>query len=161
MKLEDIWQAYRSSLKAFLHSRLHNPSDVDDLLQEIMLKSHQKLSQLQSKDNIKAWLFQIAKHSLIDFYRKQGHQQTIEKAEPWLAEHPENDADKQIEQIKTKLSRCIEPFLSPLPQRSAELVRAIDLNGQSQKHYAKEQGLSYSTLKSQVQKARSAHRYCR
>ncbi len=32
MKLEDVWSAYRSQLKAFLHSKVSNSADVEGLL---------------------------------------------------------------------------------------------------------------------------------
>ena len=53
------------------------------------------------------------------------------------------------------LSHCIEPFLKVLPEELADLLRSIDLEGKSQKAYAQEMGISYSTLKSRVQKGRS------
>ena len=35
MKVEEVWSGYSASLKAFLHSRVSDPDEVDDLLQEI------------------------------------------------------------------------------------------------------------------------------
>jgi len=49
---------------------------------------------------------------------------------------------------------CIEPFIQGLPDKYANLLRSIELNGQSQKEYAEQNNLSYSTLKSRVQKSR-------
>lgn len=43
MNAEAIWQEYQMSLKAFLHKNVANPDDVDDLLQDILLKSYQNL----------------------------------------------------------------------------------------------------------------------
>ncbi|MEM9091559.1 MAG: sigma factor-like helix-turn-helix DNA-binding protein, partial [Cyanobacteria bacterium P01_F01_bin.53] len=54
-----------------------------------------------------------------------------------------------------ELSNCIEPFIKALPKKSALLLEEIDLKGKSQKEYAQSQGISYSTLKSRVQKSRA------
>lgn len=147
MKLENIWNEYRHSLKAFLHSKISNHADVDDLLQEILIKTHQNLSQVRAKDSLKSWLFQIANHAIIDFYRRNGRTKEVEQSDLWFDE-PEAD-------IKQEMSHCIEPFIQALGNERAELLMAIDLNGVSQKDTAESLGISYSTLKSRVQKART------
>ena len=144
MNLEIIWAEYRASLKAFLHSKVSNAADVDDLLQDILFKTYQNLSKVRENESIKSWLFQIANHSIIDFYRRNGRSNELKQSE-------EMDGDYNI---KNELSHCIAPFIQALDQHSSELLTAIDLNNQSQKAYAQSQGISYSTLKSQVQKAR-------
>lgn len=68
--IEDIWAEYRTVLKAFLHRRVSDADDVDDLLQEILIKTHTHLGDLREGESIKTWLFQIARNATIDFYRK-------------------------------------------------------------------------------------------
>jgi RNA polymerase sigma-70 factor (ECF subfamily) len=96
--------------------------------------------------SIKSWLFQVANHTIIDFYRKNGRQKDLTEEDLWFSE-PESD-------VKQELSQCVDPFVKALSHDSADLLMAIDLNGESQKVYAETLGISYSTLKSRVQKAR-------
>lgn len=152
MTLEAIWQEYRSSLRAFLYSKISNAADVDDLLQDILIKTHQNLSKVRAEESIKSWLFQIANHSIIDFYRRNKTFSELNQEEAvsetvWLKAQERN--------IKQELSVCIEPFIQALDERDAELLTAIDINGESQRQYAESLGISYSTLKSRVQKARA------
>ena len=150
-QLDQIWQEYRQALKAFLHTKVSCPDDVDDLLQEVLLKSFIKLDSLKDAASIKAWLFQIANHSVIDFYRKNAN-----KAESLAnGKEDESDTDEVLDnRIKTDLSPCVLPFISALPDAQAELLKAIELDNISQKAYAELKGIPYSTLKSQVKKAR-------
>ena len=149
-QLESIWSEYKSALKAFLHSKIADHADVDDLLQEILIKTYHNLPKVRGAGSIKAWLFQVANNAIIDFYRakgrKLGHEENLVAEDLWYGE-PEQD-------IKTELSHCIEPFLQCLSESSAELLMHFDLNGESQKDYAESHNISYSTLKSRVQKAR-------
>ena len=41
LKLEDVWTQYQQAVKSFLHSKVSNPDDVDDLQQEILIKTYQ------------------------------------------------------------------------------------------------------------------------
>lgn len=150
MNLEKIWALYKSSLKAFLLSKVSNPADVDDLLQEILIKTHNNLNSLRQTNSVKSWLFQVANRTIIDFYRKKNGPAILDNEALWYGE--------QEPGIKFELSQCIEPFLMMLPEEQAALLRNVELNGKSQKIYAQELGLSYSTLKSRVQKARTALR---
>ena len=147
MKLDEIWPSYRSSIKALLHSKVSDPDDVDDLLQEVLIKTHSNIGNLRKEESVKSWLFQITARTTIDYYRKKSRIHEIEAENLWFGESERN--------IKADISPCVEPFLKTLPEKTANLLRAIDLQGIPQKSYAQELGISYSTLKSQVQKARS------
>jgi len=147
MNVESVWSEYRASIKAFLHSKVSNPDEVDDLLQDILTKTYKNLHRVKSESSIKSWLFQIASHAIIDFYRERGKSSSLSADDLWYVEN-----DISIEQ---SLSHCIKPFINALPKEAAALLTAIDIQGQSQKEYAKNVGVSYSTLKSRVQKARS------
>jgi len=148
MNLESIWQEYSTSLRGFLYSRVSNDADVEDLLQEVLIKTYQNLDTVSSSEKIKPWLFQLTNNTIIDFYRKKGRTRDVSAANLWYAE---ND-DVAVEQA---LAQCVEPFIRALPKKSADLLLAIDIEGQSQKDYAEKAGISYSTLKSQVQRGRA------
>ena len=151
LSLEQVWAEYQQALKAFLYSKVSQPDDVDDLLQEILLKTYQNLETVKDSDSIKAWLFQLANRTIIDFYRKRARDQryrSIDAEELWFAELDQNTEFKQ------QLAQCIEPFIQALPEKNASLLLAVDIEGQSQKELALSQNKSYSTIKSQVQRSR-------
>lgn len=164
MNLEKIWAEYRTSLKAFLHSKVSNEADVEDLLQDILIKTHQHLHTVRSEKAVKSWLFQIASHTITDYYRRNGKVKHIE----WEAYVVSEDGDKNltnelkqgdqqdsVQELKQALAHCIEPFVHALSADNNRLLTAIELNGMSQKEYAAANGIHYSTLKSRVKKARS------
>ncbi|WP_299011389.1 RNA polymerase sigma factor SigZ [uncultured Shewanella sp.] len=164
MTLEKIWNEYRLNLKAFLHTKIANEADVEDVLQDILIKTHQHLHTVRTETSVKAWLFQIARNAISDHYRRHSKITQIALDE-WLTVsdkgddiHPlsvhSNKADMN-EQVKQELIHCIEPFVHGLSTESRQLLIAIELNGMSQKAYATSHGIAYSTLKSRVKKART------
>ncbi|OCQ21177.1 RNA polymerase sigma factor SigZ [Pseudoalteromonas luteoviolacea] len=146
MTIEQIWAQYRQSLKAFLHTKVANPEDVEDLLQDVLLKTHLAIKNLHKPTSIKAWLFQIAHNTVVDYYRKNGMNNNAQQEVSWYTEEERN--------VKKELAQCIKPFIQELPEQSAFLLEVIELEGKTQKQLANEMDVSYSTLKSQVQKAR-------
>ena len=145
MNVETVISEYQSSLRAFLQSRLRNASDVDDVLQDALMKTFRNISSLKSGDKIKPWLFQIANNALIDHYRRAKRDNSISAENLWY------DDDENSQHA---FEGCLEPFLSALPPEAGDLLRKIEIEGVSQKDYAEEIGISYSTLKSRVQSSR-------
>ncbi len=156
MNIDKIWLEYQSALKRFLHSKVNNEADVDDLLQDILIKTHHNLHTINDHRNVKAWLFQVANNTIVDFYRKQGRNKQVTHDAPWLLEAEPDDSSNNASQVKRDLSECIAPFIDALPTEQAALLRTIDIDNKSQKAYAEELGISYSTLKSRVQKSRNS-----
>ncbi|WP_170330803.1 RNA polymerase sigma factor SigZ [Ruegeria arenilitoris] len=144
--LESVWSEYRASLLAFLRTKVSNQEDADDLLQEILLKTHKSLASLDKVESLKAWLFQIANNAITDFYRAKGRRNTIHPDDLWHSELDEED--------QHVLEGCVGPFIGALPPEMGSLLRKVDLQGVPQKDHADELGISYSTLKSQVQASR-------
>ena len=146
MDIKQLWREYSDQLRQFLQSRMHDSSEVDDLLQEISIKTSSGMSSLQDNDKIQQWLFQTAHRTIIDFYRKNGRDRDLSADDLW---YRQDDPD-----TLQSLERCVEPFIAALPADTAHLLTAIDIEGQSQKNYAAENGMSYSTLKSRVKSGR-------
>ena len=146
MHIDDIWPKYRARLKAFLHARVSNPADVDDLLQDISIKVINGLPGLKDPARLQSWLFQTADRTIIDHYRRNVRS-TAHPDDLWYhRDDPETRQD---------LEGCVEPFIRGLSPDTADLLMAIDIHGMPQRDYAEAQGLSYSTLKSRVQKGRA------
>ena len=144
--LEEVWTEYRFALRAFLLKRVADPDDVDDLLQEVLIRTHRGLPKLRDPENLRSWLFRISRNVTTDFYRRRGGRTNVHPDDLWYG--------KNEPETLTQLENCVLPFLNGLPDAEANLLRAIDLGDVSQKDYAASHGISYSTLKSRVQSAR-------
>lgn len=144
--IDSIWTRYGAALRRFLQNRVADPDDVEDLLQEVLIRTHAALPRLRDPDRVGPWLFRVARNASIDFYRSRGRDAAIRAEDLW---YEAEEAD-----VLADFETCVLPFLSALPADEAELLRAIDIEGMAQKTYAERQGISYSTLKSRVQAAR-------
>ena len=63
------WRAHQAELRAFLIHRARNAEEGDDLLQEVFLKAMLQGQAFCGLDQPSAWLFQVARHLLIDRLR--------------------------------------------------------------------------------------------
>lgn len=72
-----IQKKYDRRLHAFIRTRIHNPSDVDDVLQEAWMGFVKSAPNFQAGKDLFNYLCAIASFKSIDYLRKQGRRKAI------------------------------------------------------------------------------------
>lgn len=139
------WDSHESELRAWLRSRLGNPHDAEDMLQDLFLKAMRQDRTFCEIANARAWLFEVARNALADRLRLKKEQ--VELPDDLAAEHEEMPTVES-------LAACLPRALSELSEEDREALTQCDLEGMSQEDYAHLKGLSLPGAKSRVQRAR-------
>ena len=146
MKTEAIWSNFGNKLLGFIKARVSNTENAEDILQDVFVKIHQKSEQLKDETKLASWIYQITRNAIIDFYRK--------KKIP-LSEIEAVEMNEEIEvKSNPQFIKCLMPFIDELPAKYKDALIKTVYGEMSQKEYAKEINLSYSGVKSRVQRAR-------
>lgn len=147
MNTTAIWKEFSDQLLGFIKARVNNPLNAEDILQDVFVKIHQKTDQLSDGDKLASWVYQITRNAIIDFYRKKK-----------LPISDEIIFQEQIEEADSSLNpqfiNCLMPFINQLPEKYSDALNKTFYGDLSQKEYAEELGLSYTAVKSRVQRAR-------
>ncbi len=143
------WQAHESELRGYLIHRLADVAAAEDLLQDVFVKALAQGRAFCRLDNQRAWLFQVARNALVDRFR------ALRPAEPL----PEDLADESAAGLPglapvDALSECVARVLTELAAADAEILRACDLDGQTQREFAASHRLTLPAAKSRLQRAR-------
>lgn len=147
--LNDVWNEFSGQIRGYLLKKVKVEDDADDLVQEIFIKIHKNLAQLEDEKKLAPWIYQIVRNSLTDYYRKRD----IETSE--LDE--ENTASLELETddiYSACVSGCLKVFIDRLPEKYKDPLVLSDLKELKQKDIAEQMNLSYSGLKSRVQRGR-------
>lgn len=142
----DRWRSLDAALHGFFAARVADPQARADLVQEVLLRIHERREQLREEDRFEAWAFRIARNALIDHYRRHRPSEEL----PELAE-PEPE---RVDQNAELLGAWLRARISELPDSYREALELIELRGLSQREAAERLGVPYSTLKSRVQRGR-------
>jgi RNA polymerase sigma-70 factor, ECF subfamily len=140
--------AFSTKLRAFIRRRVRDDVTADDLTQETMLKVFRSREALRDGQRIEAWLYRIARTTLIDFYRRQ---------RPGL-ELPSNLADAPAEpadEVTVAMTSSLRIFLEELPEAYREPVRLAEFEGLPLAKIALRMGLSLTAVKSRVRRGRT------
>lgn len=153
----EIWRDVRDGLRAFIAKRVANQAEVEDILQEVFLRVHRRLDRLNDPDRVVAWLYQIARNAIIDYYRSPERRRelpvglAVDMERNTAASMP---AEDESGQFRTELAACLRPMLDRLSKDNRDAVTMVELEGLTQEAAAKRLGLSVSGMKSRVQRGR-------
>jgi len=118
--------AHRRAFKAFLVSRVGNPADAEDLLQNGLIKALQRADDLKSGEKSVAWFYRILRNVIVDHARSRNAARRREDA--WSTDAIALADDVDAERL---LCGCFAHLLPSLKPTHAELLRRVDLEGRS------------------------------
>ncbi len=139
-----IQELYRP-LFYYVKKRINSQEDAEDLTQEIFLKLAK--SNINSIDNVKSWVYTIAKNTITDYYRKK-KVYTEEVNEETIKDEYNDD------NIVQELSGCITAYVEKLPEDYIEIMRLSELEDIPQKEIAEKLNMNYVTVRSKIQRGR-------
>ncbi|PKA84176.1 RNA polymerase sigma (SigZ) subunit [Ulvibacter sp. MAR_2010_11] len=139
-----VTQLY-NPLLGYVRSRVRNQEDAEDITQEVFFKLAK--SNNNGIDNLKSWVYTIAKNTITDYYRKrQLETYSIEK-DVYFDSDPIDDAGLE-------LSDCIRAFVNQLPEEYRDIMILSELKDIPQKEIASRLNINYVTVRSKVQRGR-------
>ena len=132
-----------SLLRPFLSRRLNSSSEVDDLLQEILISIHKARHTYDGERPYKPWAYAIAKFRLQDHLRAHYADQLHHAVE--LSE-VENDLQEPV----TKSGFTYESIsgeIEKLPPKQAAILQMMHQEGYTAKEVAEKIGMNESAVK--------------
>jgi len=148
-----LWSRHEAELRRWLLSRAPVKSDVDDLLQDVFLKTLQQGQRLADIAQPRAWLFEVTRNTLTDRLRVSRHSLPLPEDLDELPA-PTESADP----VDSLAQACLPRVLSELDPQDREVIELCDLQGMAQAEYARLKQLSLPAAKSRVQRARQRMR---
>ncbi len=150
MSTQQIWEQFNDRIFGFIFSKVKDEQIASDIQQEVFIKIHLNIDSLKNRDALAGWIFTITRNAIMDHFRSQ---KKAFKNHDVLEENME-----LLEGVESELEKCclgcLHLFIEDLPEKYKEAILATDLGSFSQKDYAEQIGISYSGLKSRVQRGR-------
>lgn len=124
MQIEILFHKYKEDVNNFLLYYLKT-TDIEDVLQETFIHAYKALSNQISISNERSWLISIARHTAIDFLRKEKSQ--IRKISK-LKNEPLHQAQLTIEE-KLQIDERNKMILNEIYQMKHSYQEVIILRG--------------------------------
>ena len=126
------WKELEQRLRPFVARRVASSVDIDDLVQEILVRLHQSVAGLRDEERFGGWVYRIAHSTIVDRARRQARAPQLITAA--ALEDAPHDAPEG--ELQSDLSDCVALFVSRLPSPYREAVILTELEGLTQKEAA-------------------------
>ena len=153
-QIAEAVEQQRSRLRNFIRRRVADPSDVEDILQEVFFELVEAYRLMKPIETASAWLFRVARNRIIDRFRKKKPEPladlNVESKEGELFSIedflPSPDAGPEAAYMRTVLIEELEAALEELPEDQRRVFIEHEIEGRSFKELAAETGVIINTL---------------
>jgi RNA polymerase sigma factor (sigma-70 family) len=153
-RISEVVKREQSRLRNFIHRRVPDPRDAEDILQDVFYKLVEANRLLMPIEHVTGWLFRVARNRITDLFRKKKPESFSDTAvrddddellqlEDLL---PSPDAGPAALYARNVILDELELALDELPREQREVFVAHELEGRSFKEMAAETGVSVNTL---------------
>src|SRR5438552_17525606 len=70
-RISEAVEQQRARLRNFIRSRVPDPSDAEDILQDVFFELVEAYRLMKPVEQVGAWLFRVARNRITDFFRKK------------------------------------------------------------------------------------------
>jgi len=153
-RISEVVKRERPRLRNFIRRRVPDPSDVEDILQDVFYRLVEANRLLMPIEHVTGWLFRVARNRITDLFRKKKPDLFSnaviedEEGEALRIEDllPSPDAGPEALYFRNLLLDELELAVDELPDEQREVFIAHELEGRSFKEMAAETGVSVNTL---------------
>jgi RNA polymerase sigma-70 factor, ECF subfamily len=151
-----LWTEFHAGLERFIAQRVNDAGDAEDVLQSLFLRLHRGLASGTEPTQARAWVYESARHAIIDFYRAKGRRRespsgSIEDLDALGT--PEGSANDWPLDDRS-LATCLPYFVRQLPPTFREALELTAIQGVAQREAAERVGISEPGMKARVQRGR-------
>jgi len=149
-EVSGVFEREQHRLLAFIRGKVHRLEDAEDIFQDVLLSTLERLSVTDPIENVAAWLYRAARNRIIDWYRKK---------KPIPVSFQEKDGDMSFRQLidesglnpeeaffkdllANEISKAVEAL--PAEQRNVFVWQAVE--GRSFREIAEKTGDPVNTL---------------
>jgi len=140
-----IYAHYQPHLENFFRARLGHSPNVEDLVSEVFKKALSGLDSFRWQGlSLSAWLYQISRNVLIDYFRKASRTQTVD-----ITKIPTPRAKSAgLEEAYIKNERCelLHQLLNELPKREQKIIYLKFFEGRTNRWIATKLNLSETNV---------------
>ena len=141
----------RDRFLGYVRKRVNDPELAEDILQDSLLRAIQAAPSLRQQDHLVPWFYSVLHNAIVDAYRRRGREHRLVSPLDGV------DAAQEVEDEAT-LCACLEPLVSTLKPEYAELIRSLELGGETPEAAARRLGVTSVNLRVRRHRARQALR---
>lgn len=130
-------------LESYLNSKVYNKSQIDDVIQEVILAIHNSRHTFDCSKSFMSWLLAIAHYKVSDHLRYQFKQKTQELEDSII----DANSDALTALIENQSIQLLHQAIDELDQKPRQIIKLLKIEGFKISEVANKLNLSESNVK--------------
>lgn len=143
METQKIWNRFNDELYFYILKKVKDKNAANDVFQNTFLKIHKNLHQLKDESKVKAWVFQIVRNEINNYFNTESKYSAQVK-----------DVDEDISEKQNEIC-CFDKFIDDLPNQYKEVIELVYTQGNKQSEAAKILNISLHNVKARIRRGKS------
>ena len=158
--MAEFYGAFESPIYRFILSRMNDPFEAADILNEVMLEVWRGAGRFQGRSTVKSWIFGIARHKTIDRLRSRQRNAARAGEEPSEDIADENAVDPAEAIAATQHAEFVRHCLDKMSAAHREVLHLTFFEDLTYGQIAGIAGCPEGTVKTRMFHAKRAMQHC-
>ena len=152
--VETLFAKHHGEIYAYLMRMMRDPEVAADMTQDAFVKAYKNYASLETPENARAWLYQIAHRVALDEIRRR----KIIRFLPWTGESKGSAPSAEHLAMEGRLSGDMQRALARIPERQRAALLLAELHDLTGLELAAALGVSHVAARALLTRARESLR---
>lgn len=156
--MEEFYKKYYFGLKKFVAQKIDDEGVVEEIVNDTMMAGMKAMPTFNKKCSEFSWLCSIAKHKVIDYYRKKKIKTVLFSVSPVFEDIADKALTPERDVLKNELKEEIKKTFREIKEGYKKLLRLKYIDGFKVNEIAKKTKLSPKAVESRLVRAKKQFR---
>ena len=152
--MEKFYKKYYLGIKGFIGQKIDDEGVVEEIANDVMMAAINCKDSFDGRCSEFSWICSIAKHKVIDYYRKKKIKTILFSVNPMFEEIADKALTPEKDALKNELKDEIKKTFKEIGAGYKNILRLKYIEGWKVKDIAKENKLSVKAVESRLMRAR-------
>jgi len=156
--MDDFYKKYGKRIGYFVAKRIDDEGVAEELVNDIMLAAINSRPNFSGRSSEWSWVCAIAKHKIIDYYRKKKLKTILFSVSPVFEEVADLALSPERDSLKNELKEEIKKTFKELSEGYGRILRLKYIEGFKVREIARKMEVSVKAVESRLFRARGEFR---
>lgn len=152
--MEDFYQKYYKSVRSFVSKKIDDENVVEEMTNDVLLAAYNSMNKFNGKCAEFSFICSIAKHKIIDYYRKKKIKTILFSTNPMFEEIADQALNPERDVLKNELKEEIKKTLNEIKAGYKNLLRLKYVEGLKTNKIAQMLKISTKAVESRLHRAK-------
>jgi len=149
---------YYKEVLGFVGKRIDDAGAAEEITSDILLSAFNGLTRFEGRSSERSWVYAIARHKIIDYYRKKKLKTILFSVSPVFEEIADRALTPERDCLKNELKGEIKKTFKKINEGYSKVLRLKYIEGWSVAKIAKGLAVSIKAIESRLSRARGKFR---